>query len=168
MTYGAEEFTAFVRAHSRQLQRAAWLLTGDWASAEDLVQSALLRTWQHWDSVRVPEARAAYARRVLMTTFLNRRRRRRLAEVPLAADAGNAVEGVDLADRDALFRALRALPSHQRAVVVLRYFDDLTERAAAEVLGCGVGTVKSQTARALRALRADPDLLALFVEERQQ
>jgi RNA polymerase sigma-70 factor (sigma-E family) len=162
----AAEFAEFVASHARQLQRAAWLLTGDWGNAEDLVQTALTRTWQHWTSVRHPDARAAYTRRVVVTTFLGWRRRRSVDEslgwVPDRAAHGSREN--EFVDSVAVLAALKLLPPRQRAVVVLRYFDDLTEHAAADALGCSVGTVKSQNARALRTLRADPNLQALFAE----
>jgi RNA polymerase sigma-70 factor (sigma-E family) len=163
----AAEFAAFVQSHARQLQRAAWLLTGDWGTAQDLVQAALIKTWQRWAAIRVPDARGAYARRVLMSTFLSWRRRRRAGETSLGSvpdRASGRDEEREVAESVAVLTALKQLPPHQRAVVVLRYFDDLTEQAAAQALGCSVGTVKSQHARALRTLRTDPNLQGLFVE----
>ena len=162
MAADAEQVADFARAHSRQLQRAAWLLTGDWATAEDLVQAVLVKMWQRWPTIENPDARMAYARRALMTTFLGWRRRRWLGEVCLGWIPDTASADVHAEDTAALFASLRRLPPHQRAVIVLCYFDDLTEAAAAEVLGCSVGTVKSQKSRALRTLRADAELRDLF------
>lgn len=167
MADDAAEFAAFVRTHARQLERAAWLLTGDWGTAEDLVQAVLMKMWQRWDSVRSEDARPAHARKALMTTFLGWRRRRWTGEVSLGwlpeptrgeDHAGHAAESAAVLD------VLKQLPRHQRAVIVLCYFDDLTELSAAGALGCSVGTVKSQKARALRTLRADPTLRSLFAD----
>lgn len=160
------EFSAFVTASSRSLQRAAWLLTGDWSAAEDLVQAALVKTWTRWD--RIDHAAAhAYARQVLMTTFLGWRARRWTGEVALGwipeyADDRDVLTQLDL--RAALVAALLKLPRQQRAVVVLRYFEDLTEAATAKTLGCSVGTIKSQASRALARLRAVPGLNPVFDE----
>lgn len=165
----ADEFAAFVRANSRQLQRAAWLLTGNWGTAEDLVQTALTRTWQRWAAIRAPEVRLPYVRRTLLTTFVSDRRRHRVVEVSLGAAPDAAVgadPAVDIAQRAVVLAALERLPRLQRAVVVLRYFDDLTELAAADALGCSVGTVKSSASRAFEKLRLDPHLSAALTEGR--
>jgi RNA polymerase sigma-70 factor (sigma-E family) len=135
------------------LVRTAYLLTGDRGHAEDMVQTALLRTARRWSSARrEPEA---YARRVVVNLAKDRWRtlRRRPDEAPLDHDVPIPVrDGV--ADRDQLLRAARLLPAGQRAVLVLRYFDDLSVADTAAALGCSTGTVKSQTARALERLRA--------------
>ena len=146
-------FDAFVRRSADRLVRTAHLLTGDRGHAEDLVQTALLRTARRWSSARSePEA---YARRVVVNLAKDRWRmlRRRPGEAPLEADVEVPVrDGV--ADRDQLLRAAQQLPAGQRAVLVLRYFDDLSVAETAATLGCSTGTVKSQTARALAKLRA--------------
>lgn len=163
-----DEFTAFVRAHSRELLRAAWLLTGDWPAAEDLVQSALAKAWTRWSRLRRPEAALGYVRRVMFRTFLGWRRRRWIGEVPTELVPDRRVELDDFEAVDArgpVLDLVRRLPPGQRAVVVLRYFADLTEAATAEVLGCSVGNVKSQTSRALAALRAMPHVDASHDEE---
>ena len=164
----AEGFDAFVRAHSRGLLRAAWLLTGDWAGAEDLVQASLAALWQRWVEPDPLVAPVAYARRVMATTFLRWRRRRWSGKVPSAVvpeppAAGDGAADADL--RDVLVRALQALPQRQRAVVVLRYFEDLTERDTATALGCSVGSVKTHASRAMARLRLDPGLRDLLGEE---
>jgi RNA polymerase sigma-70 factor (sigma-E family) len=163
-----EGFAAFVQDRSPSLLRSAWLLTGDWASAQDLVQAALVKTWQRWDHVLRRDDPEVYVRRVMINTLATWRRRRWKGELPTevlperpVADSG--FEGIER--REALLAALASLPRRQRAVVVLRYFDDLTERQAAQVLGCAVGTVKSSTAKALAQLRTDPSLRALLAEE---
>jgi RNA polymerase sigma factor (sigma-70 family) len=120
---------------------------------EDLVQTALMRTARQWRRAR--DAPEAYARRVVVNLAKDRWRqlRRRPAEAPLATDIpAPEVDAFD--DRDVLLRATQQLAAGQRAVLVLRYFDDLSVEEAAVVLGCSVGTVKSQTSRALDNLRA--------------
>ena len=146
-------FDAFVRRSSDRLLRTAYLLCGDRGHAEDLVQTALLRTARRWPSART--APEAYARRVVVNLAKDRWRtlHRRPGEAPLEADVVVPLhDGV--ADRDQLLRAARQLPPGQRAVLVLRYFDDLSVADTAAALGCSTGTVKSQTARALERLRA--------------
>jgi RNA polymerase sigma-70 factor (sigma-E family) len=148
-----QEFEAFVAASSDRLLRTAYLLTGDAGHAEDVVQSALLRTARRWRTARrQPEA---YARTVVANLAKDRWRSlgRRPAETPLQHDVPLAVHD-GLLDRDALMRAARELPPGQRAVLVLRFFDDLSVEETARTLGITTGTVKSQTSRALAALRA--------------
>lgn len=153
------EFDAFVAAHGAALARMAWALAADRRAGEDLLQSALLKVWRHWGRVRRADDPAAYVRRVLLNTARTVRRRR--ADVPAAeAFTDGGIPGVT--DRLALERALRALPPKQRAVVVLRYLDDRSERETAALLGCSTGTVKSHTARALAALRRHPDVTNLL------
>jgi RNA polymerase sigma-70 factor (sigma-E family) len=142
--------------------RAAWLLTGgDWALAEDLAQTAISEVWRHWDRVRVMDAPAAYAHKVLLNTFLSWRRRRWTAEISTeridatAPDTGGFAR-VDT--RESLRHALRQLPAKQRAVITLRYFEERSEAETAEIMGCSVGTVKSQASRAIAKLREHPDL----------
>jgi RNA polymerase sigma-70 factor (sigma-E family) len=149
------EFDEFVAARSPALWRSAYLLTGDRQRAEDLVQTALVKAWRRWASIERPEA---YVRAAIATTYTDWWRRRWTGEVPTDAvpDVASppATSGVEVR-RDVLL-ALAGLPRGQRAVVVLRFFDDLTEQQAAEALGVSVGTVKSQTSRALAALRTSP------------
>jgi RNA polymerase sigma-70 factor (sigma-E family) len=150
-------FTEFVRERSTPLLRTAVLLVGgDRGHAEDLLQGVLERMYVRWD--RIDGSPEAYARRALAHAAVNRwrTRRRRPPELPLLHDehggpAADDAAAVDL--RDALVRALLTLPPRQRAVLVLRYFDDLPEHEVARALGCSVGTVKSQSSRALARLR---------------
>jgi RNA polymerase sigma-70 factor (sigma-E family) len=160
------EFADFVASRQRRLQQAAWLLTGDAAYAEDLVQDALAKTWRHWRRVRAAEDVDAYVHRVLTNTFVSSRRRRWWAEQPgLLLEA--AAEGEpDVATSISLLAALQRLPHRQRAVVVLRFYADLSVEQVADALGCAPGTVKSSTAKAIAALRADPDVHALVEEAR--
>ena len=155
----------FIDRHSRALLRSAWLLTGDWASAEDLVQVALMRAWQRWESIE-SDAPEAYVRRVLLNAFLKGRRRRWANERPVAELPDQvAVDELSTSDlRQSIRAALATLPAKQRAVVVLRYFNDLSEAQTADVLGCSVGNVKSQASRALAKLRCTPGLHSLLEE----
>lgn len=160
------EFERFVAAQWRPLLRAAWLLTGNWTAAEDLVQSALAQVWARWAQVSAANEPAAYVRRMVTHQFLSQQRRRSSTEVPtdavpesLAPDAATAVDR-----RLALVRALAELPAQQRAAVVLRYFQDLSLEQTAAALGCSVGTAKSQTSRALAKLRRSAQVDALLQE----
>lgn len=159
-----DDFRAFVGARQRALLRSAALLTGDMASAEDLVQTALVKSWAHWPRLMGGDGAEAYVRRVIVTTQTTWWRRRWNAEVPTGALPERAADGADLDVRETVRRALLALPPRQRAAVVLRYFDDLSEQQTAAVLGCAVGTVKSQTARGLDKLRADPGLADVLTQ----
>jgi RNA polymerase sigma-70 factor (sigma-E family) len=154
-------FEEFVRARSRALLRTAWLLTGDWASAEDLVQSALASAWPRWAALRSPDAPDAYVRKIMMTTFLRWQRRRWTGEIstgelPETVAPQDPFGGADL--REVLRRALQTLTPSQRAVIALRCFLDLTETDTAAALGCSVGAVKGQSARALTRLRRIAEL----------
>jgi RNA polymerase sigma-70 factor (sigma-E family) len=160
-------FRNFVTSRSPALVRSAWLLTGDEAAAQDLVQTALAKTWTHWDRIR-QDAPEAYVRRVMVSTFLTWKRRKCHGEITVAVVPDrmlgrDAFADVDL--RRSLTQALRGLPRRQRAVVVLRYFEDLTEAQTAAALGCSVGTVKSQSAKALAKLRNCPRLQGSFEGE---
>jgi RNA polymerase sigma-70 factor (sigma-E family) len=153
-------FEEFVAARGGALWRTAWLLTGDRQRAEDLVQTALGKAWPHWRRVSDTGSFEAYVRRVLYTTYVAWWRRRWNAEAPTAdvPEAPGRDEAEAVAARRDVVAALARLPRGQRAVVVLRYFEDLTEAQTAAVLGCSVGTVKSQCSRALAALRSSPAL----------
>jgi RNA polymerase sigma-70 factor (sigma-E family) len=149
-------FRDFVVARSPALLRAAWLLTGDHATAQDLVQAALARTWPRWGRLERAENAEAYVRRVMVTTYATWWRRRWRGEVATAEPpdqpaGGDPFAAADL--RDAVRVALDELPRRQRAVIVLRYFEDLTEAQTAHALGCTVGTVKSQASKAIARLR---------------
>jgi RNA polymerase sigma-70 factor, ECF subfamily len=149
------DFRQFVAARSAALLRTAYLLVGDWANAEDVLQTALTKTYLAWRRLGEIEAVEAYARRVLVTTATSWWRRRwhgeRPTEVmPERASPDHIAEHIE---REALWRHVRTLPARQRAVLVLRFYEDLTEVETARVLGVTVGTVKSQCARALAGLR---------------
>ena len=153
-------FDEFVAARSTALLRTAYLLTRDHALAEDLLQTALTKAWFSWD--RVQGRHEAYVRKILVNTYASWWRRKwngeqateRLPE-PAAPDLDAAGDSAAATD---LWTALGNLPRRMRAVVVLRYFDDLTEAETADLLGISVGTVKSQTAKAFAKLRIDPAL----------
>jgi RNA polymerase sigma-70 factor (sigma-E family) len=152
-------FETFVADASGRLLRTAYLLSGDRGHAEDLVQTALLRTARRWRRARrQPEA---YARRVLVNLAKDRwrSRSRRVAELG-AVDVEVAVPPDDsVVERERLLAAIRQLPAGQRAVLVLRFFDDLSVAETAAALDCSEGTVKSQTARALDRVRSALDQL---------
>jgi RNA polymerase sigma-70 factor (sigma-E family) len=163
-----EGFAQFVEARERALQRTAWLLTGDWALAEDLVQTSLARSWPRWERIRRRDNPEIYVRRVMVNTWVTWSRRRWWGEHASAAVPDTAAPGdlaAEVAVRTAVQGALKALTSRQRAVVVLRIFDDLTEPQVAQVLNCATGTVKSTMARALTILHGDPRLADLLERE---
>ena len=151
-------FSDFMAARWNALFRTAYLITGDRHEAEDLLQTALLKTSRHWSRLADREAAYAYVRRVLVTTHTSWRRRRRVHEVfvdqlpdtpagePSGVEAGRALQ------------ALEELPPRMRAVVVLRCYEGLSEAETAEALGCSLGSVKSQASRGLARLRALLDL----------
>jgi RNA polymerase sigma-70 factor (sigma-E family) len=147
-----EEFSQYVAARGRALWRAAWLLTGDAQLAEDLAQTALAKAWPHFERVAANGSFEAYVRRAMVTTYVSWRGRRWVGEIPSdrVPDATTGEQPVDLD----LVRALASLSRQQRAVVVLRYFADLTEADTAAALGCSVGTVKTHHTRAIAALRS--------------
>ncbi|TDO54593.1 RNA polymerase sigma-70 factor (sigma-E family) [Kribbella sp. VKM Ac-2527] len=154
MVTRGDEFDDFVRGSSTRLLRTAVLLTGDRPAAEDLVQEVYERVYVRWRWIKgAPEP---YARKALANLVANRwRRKGRKPEVALAAghDRPTPDGSDDYAVRDQLLTALQELPPRQRAVIVLRYYEDLTELQTADALGCSVGTVKSQTSRGLEKLR---------------
>jgi len=161
-------FVEFVATRSAVLLRSAWLLTGDAGKGEDLLQTVLAQVWPRWRRVVAGGNPEAYVRRVLFSTYLSWRRRRWRFEVPTAAlpDSGDRTDlAGDSANRDAVQRALGRLSRQQRAVVVLRYVEDLSLAETAELLNCSVATVKVQAGRALAALRTDPQLQLSFVGE---
>jgi RNA polymerase sigma-70 factor (sigma-E family) len=153
-----QEFEAFVALHARSLDRLAYLMLGDEHAAEDLAADALLAAWRHWGRVRQADHPLAYVRQILVHQASDHYRRR-AREVAvrgrlelMAAPSTNDPDGAAVADvRSALLR----LPARRRACLVLRHCFDLTEREVAETLGVTVGTVKSQTAKALAQFRRE-------------
>ena len=149
------DFAAVFTTRVRPLRRTAFLLCGDWNRAEDLVQSAFVRTYAGWSRIRHLGAVDAYLRTTLTHVYLDDARRRWSGERPTDALPDVAVESTNASsdDRLVLVAALATIPPRQRACVVLRYFDDCSVEETARALGCSEGTVKSNTARGLDALR---------------
>ncbi|WP_165988648.1 SigE family RNA polymerase sigma factor [Streptomyces sp. YIM 98790] len=164
-----EEFQVFVRSRWPKLVRTAYLLTGDAHLAEDVAQTALTKAYRSWSRVQRSDNPDAYVRRILVTSHKDRFRKRRVAErltdaLPDTADRRDPLSASD--QRQELMAALARLPVRQRAVVVLRYWEDIPEAEVARTLGCSVGTVKSQASRALaalrRVLRDEPPVFAAY------
>ncbi|MER5742764.1 SigE family RNA polymerase sigma factor [Streptomyces sp. NPDC002225] len=156
-------FTSFVRARGPVLLRAARSLTANPSDAEDLLQTALTKTYVAWDRIEDHRALDGYVRRALVNTRTSQWRKRKVDEFACEElPEPETVQGPDPAEhqvlRDAMWRAVLRLPDRQRAMVVLRYYEDLSEAQTAEVLGVSVGTVKSAVSRALGKLREDPEL----------
>ena len=151
-----EDFRSYVAARSPALMRTAYMLSGNRADAEDLLQTALAKTYLAWDRIREREAVDGYVRRVMVNTQTSWWRRRKVDEHPtdaLPERSGGRDATADADLHDALWTALSTLPKRQRAMVVLRYYEDLSEAETAQVMGVSVGTVKSATSRALAKLR---------------
>jgi RNA polymerase sigma-70 factor (sigma-E family) len=153
-----ESFTAFVQESGIRHLRVAALLTGDWHMAEDLVQASLLKLYSAWPGIDQDGGNPdAYLRRIIVNTQRSWWRARWRQETPVAKPPESKVQG-DGSDEHALAmsvrQALQELPRRQRAVLVLRYFEDLPEAEVASLLGCSLGTVKTHARRGLRALRA--------------
>jgi RNA polymerase sigma-70 factor (sigma-E family) len=149
------EFGEFVRTRWSALVGTAYLVTADRGIAEDCVQEALNQVYRRWTTLTLKGEPVGYARRAAINAALSRRRRRRVAEVPLDAAAEPAAPDDPVAAVDPqLVAALRSLPPRMRAAVVLRFIEDRSEGETAELLGCTVGTVKSATSRGIARLRA--------------
>jgi RNA polymerase sigma-70 factor (sigma-E family) len=160
------DFAEFAAARSGELIRLAYVLTGNQHAAEDLLQNALTRAAAHWE--RIHSAPEAYVRQIMYREQVSwwRRRSRRpettMAQVP---DRPAERPGTSVEDRLTLQDALRALPARKRAVLVLRYLEDLPEAQVADILGCSVGTVRSQAHKALAQLRSALPSLDLTTTE---
>ena len=150
-------FVEFAQAVRSRLRRTAYLMCGDWDQASDHVQEGLIRVYVAWPRLTRAGGEYAYARKAVVSAFIDHARRRSSTEVAGHPDP-DVPSGQDVAEsvtaRAALMSALADLPSRQRACVVLRYFEDLSVVDTATVLGCSEGTVKSQTSRALVSLRS--------------
>lgn len=165
-------FEEFVAARSPALLRAAWLLTGDRHDAEELVQSALVRTCAKFDRIERGEGGSfeAYVRRAMHNEYVSWHRRLARHRRHHAGEAQQpAVTGPDDAAvaRQVVLGALEGLSPRQREVIVLRFYEDLPLTEAAAVMGCSIGAVKSHQARALAALREHPSLRDVLCEERR-
>lgn len=158
-------FREFMHARQQTLTRTAYLLTGDAHLAEDLMQSVMLKVAEHWPRLVRRGSPEAYIRKALVNQYISWQRRKR-PESPTAdpPEPGHTHDEKTI-DRIVLRQALARLTPRQRAVIVLRFYEDLTERETADLLGCSLGTVKSQTHHALGRLRAlAPELAYLFSE----
>lgn len=156
MTGQDDEYREFVQSRAASLHRTAYLLCGDWHLADDLVQEALAKAFRHWRKVQASDCPDAYVKRILINEANRHWRRHRNTAPPtdLPAQAAAVPDPSDrIVDRDVLLHALLSLPARQRATVVLRYLDGMSERETAVILKCGEGTVKSQTSRALSTLK---------------
>ncbi len=150
-----EEFTHYVSAHLASFRRLAYLLCQDWHRADDLVQAAITRLYVQWGRASAVDHTDAYAKTILVREFLREQRSGWARRVTL--DAATPDRPAFTPDRDSALdvrTALAALPARQRATLVLRFYCDLSVEQAAELLGCSAGTVKSQTAKGIAALRA--------------
>lgn len=154
---GDAAFTEFAAASRSRLRSAAYLLCGDWDRASDHVQEGLIRVYVAWPRLVRQGGELAYARKAVVSAFLDSSRKRSSTERPASHLPGQAFDkdpAAVVADRAALMAALAHLPRRQCACLVLRYFEELDVRETAAALGCSQGTVKSQTSRALASLRA--------------
>jgi RNA polymerase sigma-70 factor (sigma-E family) len=164
-TLAYPSFASYVKARQPVLLRTARSLTANPSDAEDLLQTALTKTYVAWERIEDHRALDGYVRRALLNTRTSQWRKRKVDE--FATDEipePDPVPGVDdpaeqQALHDAMWRAIMKLPARQRAMVVLRYYEDLSEVQTADVLGVSVGTVKSAVSRALGKLREDPELV---------
>ncbi|MCF6466870.1 SigE family RNA polymerase sigma factor [Nonomuraea sp. MG754425] len=148
------DFGAFVAARATSLLRVAYLACGDETEAEDLLQTALERTYRNWDRIHHDTAEP-YVRRVIVNAAISRARRRAILNIiPMHSPPETTARAKDPDLTHVLMDALRALPPRQRAVIVLRYWEDLSEAQTAEALRCSAGTVKSQASKALAKLRS--------------
>lgn len=154
------EFRDYVQKRRRALIRTAYLLTRNEADAEDLVQSALAKTYLAAGRIEDRSALDGYVRRAIVNTHISWWRRRRVVELPTdeLPDEAVADHAVSSDLQETLRRALDRLPGRMRAAIMLRYYDDMTEAEVAEILGISLGTVKSTVARAVAKLRIDADL----------
>jgi RNA polymerase sigma-70 factor (sigma-E family) len=148
-----DEFTDFAMTEMLRLRRTAYLLCGDWHAAEDLTQIALTKTLLAWRRISRPESAHAYAHRSLVNAYLGQRRTRKSGEIPVGWVPEQADQRGTAELRVVMISALASLPPQARAVVVLRYWEDLSIEQVSDILQCSAGNVKSQSARALKKLR---------------
>jgi RNA polymerase sigma-70 factor (sigma-E family) len=155
-------FGDYVAARGRALHRTAYLLTGNTADAEDLVQAALAKIYLAWDRIEDRGALDGYVRRAMVNTHISWWRRRRVEEYPTDEIPDRAVADHATASdlQESLRRAIDRLPQRMRAAVLLRFYEDMTEAEVADVLGVSLGTVKSTVSRAVAKLRTDAELQA--------
>jgi RNA polymerase sigma-70 factor (sigma-E family) len=165
------DIAELVEARSTALLRLAYAVVGDHQLAQDLLQEALVKVYVAWPRLRDVSAAEAYARRTIVTTAISWRRRHSFHERPLDVQPDQAGNEADQSDRlvthDVLWQQVRSLPPRQRAALVLRYYEDLSEADTASLMGCSTGTVKSQLSAALGKLREriGPDSGLLFTDD---
>jgi len=162
-------FAEYVTHRHQRLCRMAYLLTRDWGTAEDLVQTALAKAWAAWR--RIEGNPDPYVYRIIVNTHTSWWRRRWRGEVPtetLPETADLRDTAAEAADQAVLWNAIGALSPRQRTVIVLHYFEERTLPQVADLVGCSLGTVKTQLSRALTRLRVDPDMQHLNLEEVQR
>lgn len=150
------EFASYMAARQQSLLRTAYLLTGEVHSAEDLVQTALAKLYLSWDKVRNREVVDAYVRRIMVNennSLWRRAWKRKELSTDRLPEPSTGATGPDLGTSTELWEFVQSLPRRQRAVIVLRYYEELSEAETADVLGISVGTVKSQASRALASMR---------------
>ncbi|CAM3359951.1 SigE family RNA polymerase sigma factor [Stackebrandtia soli] len=160
-----DDFDAYVRARGAVLLRFAFLLCADSHRAEDFVQEALARCHRRWHRIERDANPDAYVRKAILRQYLSWRRRRSAGERAVEDVGDTRVIGDDsqrVVDQDALWRALACLPRRQRAVLVLRFYEDLPDDRIAELLGCSRATVRVHASRALAWLRTHPDVVSGF------
>lgn len=164
------EFAAYMSARQASLLRTAYLISGDRHTAEDLVQTALAKLYLTWDKVTQRDSIDGYVRRIIVNEHNSlwrrpwKRREHSTDQLPESTTPGSSTSGTSGTDAD-LWAFVQSLPRKQRAVLVLRYYEELSEAETAEALGISVGTVKSQASRALAALRARSAEIAHLMED---
>jgi RNA polymerase sigma-70 factor (sigma-E family) len=156
-THDEDSYRQFAAVQLQRLQRPAYLLCGNWHGAEDLVQTTLIKMYGAWSRLGPEVDRHAYARRVLVNAYISSRRkhwwRHEVATDELPEAGRDDLPGPDVAERERQRALLMALPPRQRAVIVLRFWEDFSVEQTAQALGIATGTVKSQSAEALKTLR---------------
>jgi len=164
------EFAAYMSARQASLLRTAYLISGDRHTAEDLVQTALAKLYLSWEKVTQRDSIDGYVRRIIINEHNSlwrrpwKRREHSTDQLPESTTPGSSTSGTSGTDAD-LWAFVQSLPRKQRAVLVLRYYEELSEAETAEALGISVGTVKSQASRALAALRARSTEIAHLMED---
>ncbi len=165
------EFEAYMQARQPSLLRTAYLLTGDQHSAEDLVQTALAKLYLSWDKVQRRELIDGYVRRIMVNehnSLWRRAWKKREVATDRVPDRAAAADRVDHGESAALWEFVQTLPRKQRAVIVLRYYEDLSEAEVADILGISVGTVKSQASRALASMRSRVHTQPTLAQDREE
>lgn len=160
-------FDEFVTHHGPELLRLAYMLSGSREQAEDLVQNALVKTYRRWDTVATADRPIAYVRTIVVREHVSWWRRLSNREAPGAIPDNIAIDSTAdaVAEADAMWRLLATLPRRQRAVLALRYYEDLSDNDIAELLGCSAGTVRSNASRGLATLRQSASVRSVLGDE---